>query len=98
MSAAAVLYACVLFPRQPQVHSSCIDALELFEANMKECTYRDLWHMILVPGAVTHRMSVKSHLEQEREEETEEGRGMKVKLKVKEMESDSFACFASSPV
>ena len=58
---------------------------------MKECTYRDLWHMILVPGAVTHRM--KSHLEQESEEETEEGRGMKVKLKVKEMESDSFACF-----
>ena len=33
--------------------------------------------MILVPRAVTHRMSIKSHLEQEREEASveEEGEG-----------------------
>ena len=58
-----------------QVHSACIDQLELKEANTRECMYRDLWHMILVPRAVSYRMSVKNQVETEREpEEGERGR------------------------
>ena len=49
-----------------------MDKLSQQEANIRECTYRGLWHMILVPRAVTHRISMKSHMEQEREEEEEE--------------------------
>ncbi len=47
------------------MHSSCRDIFDLKGANTRECTYRDLWHMILVPRAITHRMAIKSHMEQE---------------------------------
>ncbi len=50
-----------------QVHSACRDIIDLKGANTRECTYRDLWHMILIPQAVTHRMAIKSHMEQEAE-------------------------------
>ncbi len=50
-----------------QVHSACRDIIDLKGANTRECTYRDLWHMILIPQAITHRMAIKSHREQEAE-------------------------------
>ena len=56
-----------------QVHSACIGQLEEREANERVCTHRDLWHLVLAPRAVTHRQSVKSHVEQEREEEAVDG-------------------------
>ena len=56
-----------------QVHSACIGQLEERGANERVCTHRDLWHLVLVPRAVTHRQSVKSHVEQEREEEAVDG-------------------------
>ncbi|CAI8043579.1 Diacylglycerol kinase theta, partial [Geodia barretti] len=55
------------------VHSACIGQLEEREANERVCTHRDLWHLVLAPRAVTHRQSVKSHVEQEREEEAVDG-------------------------
>ena len=56
-----------------QIHSACIGQLEEREANERVCTHRDLWHLVLAPRAVTHRQSVKSHVEQEREEEAVDG-------------------------
>ena len=56
-----------------QVHSACIGQLEERGANERVCTHRDLWHLVLLPRAVTHRQSVKSHEEQEREEEAVDG-------------------------
>ena len=57
-----------------QVHSACIGQLEEREANERVCSHRDLWHLVLAPRAVTHRQSVKSHVEQEREEEAVDGK------------------------
>ena len=37
-----------------QVHSGCMDNVKL------ECTYRDLYHMILLPKALTYRPSLNS--------------------------------------
>ncbi|CAI8043581.1 hypothetical protein GBAR_LOCUS24174, partial [Geodia barretti] len=59
-----------------QVHSACIGQLEEREANERVCTHRDLWHLVLAPRAVTHRQSVKSHVEQEREEEAVDGEAL----------------------
>ena len=45
----------------------------LEERGERVCTHRDLWHLVLAPRAVTHRQSMKSHVEQEREEEAVDG-------------------------
>ena len=54
----------------PQVHLACRDALEM---NQKTCTYRDLWHMILLPKAVTHRLAIRSHMEEDSNEHADGG-------------------------
>ena len=43
-----------------QVHSGCRDTLEM---NQRDCTYRDLWHMILLPKAIAYRHSIRSGMD-----------------------------------
>lgn len=55
------------------VHSGCLDTLEMEEKETRVCTFRDLWHMVVVPQAISYRTSLKSHADADTPEEVTDG-------------------------